>query len=121
MRGLNKTIISGNVSGDINFSELPNRDPALSFSLASDRRAGDGGQVTVWVRVYVYIIPLIDICRKRLKKGGYVLIDGELMNREGVHGKLTEIRAREIIFFDAGSSHNGGRDGTAERGRSIGD
>jgi single-strand DNA-binding protein len=121
MRGLNKVIISGNVSGDINFSELPSGDPALSFSLASDRRAGDGGQVTVWARVNVYIAPLIDICRKRLKKGGYVLIDGELMNREGVHGKLTEVRAREIIFFDTGAFHRGDRDGTTGRGRTVGD
>lgn len=105
-------IISGNVSGDINFSELPGGDPALSFALASDRRDGGGGQVTVWARVNVYIIPLIDICRIRLKKGGYVLIDGELMNREGVHGKLTEIRAREIIFLDPASFGRGDRDGT---------
>jgi|WetSurMetagenome_2_1015567.scaffolds.fasta_scaffold08238_5 single-stranded DNA-binding protein len=115
MRGINKSILSGNVSGDINFSELPGGDPALSFSLASDRRSGDGGSVTVWVRVNVYIQPLIHICRERLHKGGYVLVEGELMNRDGVHGKLTEVRAREIIFMP---SNRGDRD--VERSRSGG-
>jgi single-strand DNA-binding protein len=116
MRGLNKVTLAGNVGGDINFATLPGGEPALSFALASDRRASDGGQITVWVRVNVYIAPLITICRDRLRKGTYVLVDGELMNRDGVHGQLTEVRAREILFF---TTNRGEKD--VERGRSFGD
>lgn len=98
MRGLNTCTLSGNVSGDINYATLPNGGEALSFSMASDRRASGGGVITVWTRVNVFIDPLVRICRERLVKGGYVLVHGELMNRDGVCGKLTEVRAWDIIF-----------------------
>lgn len=101
MRGINRTIVSGNVSGDINFGELPDGTKVLSFSVASDRHAS-GETVTAWVRINVYIESLVDTCRDRLTKGGYVLVEGELMNREGRHGKLTEVRARDIIFMKEG-------------------
>ena len=98
MRGLNKLIISGNVSGDINYATLPSGGEVLSFSIASDRRSSGGGVLTVWVRINVFMEPLVRICRERLVKGGYVLVEGELMNRDGNCGRLTEVRAWEIIF-----------------------
>ena len=97
MRGINKVIISGNVAGNINFGEVKGGS-ALSFSVASDRKA-NGSTITAWVKINVYHEALVRICRTRLLKGGYVLIEGELMNREGQHGELTEVRAREIIFL----------------------
>jgi len=98
VRGINKVIISGNVAGNINFAELPEGASALSFSVASDRKA-NGSTITAWVKINVYHEALVRICRSRLAKGNYVLVEGELMNREGQHGELTEVRAREIIFI----------------------
>jgi single-stranded DNA-binding protein len=72
--------------------------------MASDRR-GDGGVITVWVKVNIYIEPLINICRDRLAKGCHVIVDGELMNRDGRYGKLTEVRAREVIFLKERDKH----------------
>lgn len=97
MRGLNRVVVSGNVSGDINYGTLPDGTKVLSFSVASDRHTS-GDTVTAWVRVNVYIEALVEICQDRLRKSGYVLVEGELMNRDGRHGKLTEVRARDIIF-----------------------
>lgn len=101
MRGVNRVVVSGNVSGDITFGALSDGTNAMSFSVASDRHT-NGEVVTAWVRVNVYIDSLVEMCRSRLKKSGYVLVEGELMNREGRHGKLTEVRARDIIFFKEG-------------------
>ena len=101
MRGINKTVISGNVSRDINFGSMPDESPVLSFTMASDRHA-NGATVTAWVKVNVYIESLIEQCRQHLGCGGYVIVDGELMNREGRHGKLTEVRAKEIVFVKEG-------------------
>lgn len=36
------------------------------------------------------------------------MVEGELMNREGVLGDLTEVRARELIFLEDEGVHHGG-------------
>lgn len=101
MRGINKTIISGNVSREIKYSNLSDGTPVVSFSMASDR-CTDGVTVTAWVRVNVFISSLVELCRVHLSRGSYVIVEGELMNREGRYGQLIEIRAKEIIFFKGG-------------------
>lgn len=97
MRGINKTILSGNVSREINYGTMSDGASALSFTMASDRHA-NGTTVTAWVKINVYIDALVEQCRTHLACGGYVIVDGELMNRDGRHGKLTEVRAKEIVF-----------------------
>jgi len=101
MRGINKTVISGNVSREINYGEMPDGSTALSFTMASDRPA-NGVVITAWVKINVYIDTLVDQCRQHLGCGGYVIVEGELMNRDGRHGKLTEVRAKEIVFVKGG-------------------
>lgn len=101
MRGINKWIGSGNVSRDINYGELPRGDAVLSFMMASDRHT-NGATITAWVKVNVYQESLIEQCRVHLKARGYVLVEGELMNRDGRHGKLLEVRAKEIVFVKEG-------------------
>ena len=104
MRGFNKTLLAGNVSREIHYGTLPSGGSVLSFTMACDRRAGEGGTVTAWVKVNVYIEALIKTCRRMLNCGGYVIVEGELMNREGRYEQLTEVRAREIIFVREGNS-----------------
>lgn len=89
MRGINKVIVSGNVSGDVQF--LQGARDQCTFCLASDRHA-QGQVVTAWIRVNVYIEALVKLCRSRLNKGTYVVVEGELMSRG-------EVRARELIFL----------------------
>jgi len=101
VRGINRTIISGNVSRDIHYGTMPGGGSALSFTMASDRVA-NGTTITAWVKVNVYLDALIKVCRGQLMCGGYVIVDGELMNRDGKYGRLTEIRAREIVFVKEG-------------------
>ena len=98
MRGVNLVTISGNVTADINFASLPGGEDAVSFMIVSDRRS-EGVKVSAKVKINVYIEQLIGICKPRLVRGIYVIVVGELMNRDGNHGKLTEVRAREIIFL----------------------
>lgn len=100
MRGLNKVIISGNVTGAIEFGKTNSgAQDACGFHVASDRHTSGGGVVTAYIKVNVYVDGLVKICKTRLSKGIYVLVEGELMNRDGQHGDLTEVRAREIIFL----------------------
>lgn len=79
----------------------------MTFTMVCDRRRAEGGVVTAWVKVNVYIESLIKTCRKMLNCGGYVIVEGELMNREGKYEQLTEVRAREIIFLREAKSERG--------------
>ena len=100
MRGLNKVIVSGNVTGAIDFGKTGNGLEVCGFHIASDRYASGGQVVTAYIKVNVYVDGLVRICRTRLIKGVYVLVEGELMNRDGPHGDLTEVRAREVVFWE---------------------
>ena len=100
MRGINRVVISGNVAGSaINYRRTDGGSSALSFRIASDRHDLSGDVVTAWVKVNVYIEQLIKVCEQKLKGGGYVIVEGELMNRDGQRGQLTEVRAWEIVFI----------------------
>ena len=101
MRGINKVIVSGNVSREINYGRMPDDSPVLSFTMASDR-ATNGVTITAWAKINVYIDSLVEQCHTHLVCGGYVIVEGELMNREGRHGKLMEVRAKEIVFVKGG-------------------
>lgn len=99
MRGLNKVIISGNVTGSIEFGRTGKGDEVCGFHIASDRHTFGGSIVTAFIKINVYTDKLVRVCKGKLVKGVYVLVEGELMNRDGQHGGLTEVRAKEIIFL----------------------
>jgi len=95
-RAINRVLISGNVTR-VFYANTGNGKDACTFTLASDRHAR-GDVITAFVKVNVYGNGLVDTCRKRLLQGGYVFVEGELMNRDGQHGELTEVRAQKVIF-----------------------
>lgn len=99
MRGHNEVWISGNVGGKIVVSKTRDDREACSFQLASENSKSR----TTWVRINVYD-GLAENCKNRLRKGIYCTVLGELMNREGQYGELTEIRARDVIFFEKDSN-----------------
>jgi single-stranded DNA-binding protein len=107
MKGINSVTISGNALGNIEYGRVTNGAECCGFSVASERHSANG-VVTAFVKVNVYVEGLVRICRAKLAKGVYVVVQGELMNRDGQHGDLTEVRAREIIFLPRGEDAGGG-------------
>lgn len=110
MRGLNRVIISGHVQERITYGTTGSDTTACSFTIASSR-SGQGRNVVAYVKINVYGDGIVRLCRARLRGGGYVMVEGELMNRDGVLGDLTEVRARELIFVpdeDPEGAHHGG-------------
>jgi hypothetical protein len=67
---------------------------ACSFLVASS----DGGQKITMVRVNAYGSVAAQ-CMQESGVGTYCVITGELMNRPGKYGKLTEIRVKKVEFF----------------------
>jgi single-stranded DNA-binding protein len=96
MRGHNFVWLSGNIGGKIVSGKTRDNEPAYSFSIATD----DGVRPATWVRINTYS-QLALRCQQRVVKGIYAIVAGELMNREGKCGELTEIRAKDIVFFPA--------------------
>jgi single-stranded DNA-binding protein len=99
MRGINRVIFSGNVTGKIDFASTDRGQDVCTFIIASDR-AASGGTVTAYAKVNVYMDGLVAACRVKLEKGCYVLVEGELMNRNSPAGRMTEIRAWELLFLN---------------------
>ena len=97
MRGINKVQFSGNIGHSIKFNTTDNGYKACSFQLASDRYAKDK-IITVWAKVNVYRKDLVNVCESKLKEGAYVIVTGELMNRNKDSVQLLEVRALELVF-----------------------
>jgi single-stranded DNA-binding protein len=102
MKGHNQVWLGGNVGGKIVVGKTRDNDPACSFSVAAE----DGTRGATWVRVNAYGALAVR-CQKKAVKGIYVTVVGELMNREGKCGELTEVRAKEVVFFP----HSGAAEG----------
>lgn len=118
MRGHNIVMISGNVGSNIVIGKTSGDSrSACSFGLASQN---DKRRLT-WVRINAYD-KLADYCSQKLEKGIYVSVVGELMNREGKYGELTEVRAHQVIFqtrsqsteSDTGSDNDDNDDGARD-------
>lgn len=104
MKGVNCVVLAGNVGGQIVTSTTSHGRSALSFKIAIGKKK-DG--VPVWVRVNVYD-EFADMCKTLVEKGGYVVIEGELMNRsigEKV-APLVEVRGKNIVVLKGHENNN---------------
>ena len=107
MRGLNRVLFAGHVTDRITFAQTYQGADVCTFVLVSERTTARA-TLTASVKVNVYIEALVEACRGKLAKGCYVLVEGELMNRDSPAGRATEVRAWELSFFGPPQSLRGG-------------
>jgi single-stranded DNA-binding protein len=102
--------VSGNV-GVVDFGRTSNEEDVCSFLLAIEKKKKN----LTWVRVNVFGDGLVKACKQRLARGGYVLVNGELMERVNSSGSNTvvEIRCLDIKFIDLIKGGNDDDDGVA--------
>jgi len=108
MTGQNQVLISGYVESRLLVGKTGDGGEACSFTVVS----GDSGQKMTHVRINAYG-PLAAQCEQESKVGLYCVIIGELMNRPGKFGKLTEIRAKKVEFV---SDVDNGSQGDSDAG-----
>lgn len=96
---VNLVVLTGNV-GKLLFGRTNSGSPSCSFELFSDRKDGNT-TITTRSKINVYG-PLVQICKDRVSQGSLVLVEGELMNRRGQMGDLTEVRARKVFVLKDG-------------------
>ena len=92
-RLINMTAVAGNVTADIAFGHTDHGEPFCTFTLVSEKK--DKKKRTL-IRVNIYQPGLVDVCRTRLEEGGYVVVDGELMNPDKRTGFY--VGCQEIVF-----------------------
>lgn len=107
MRGLNIACVSGNV-GVVDFGRTSNNEEVCSFMLAIEKKK----KCLTWIRINVFGEGLVKACRSRLTRGGYVIVNGELMERVNSSGSNTivEVRCLDIKFIDLNSRDGEGDD-----------
>jgi len=108
MTGQNQVLISGYVESRVLAGKTGDGGEACSFTVAS----GDSGQKTTHVRINAYG-SIAEQCEQESRVGVYCVIFGELMNRPGKFGKLTEIRAKKVEFV---SDVDNGAQGDSDAG-----
>lgn len=96
-RGINRALLSGKVIGKPLFDQTGNNRAAGSFLLLSERHT-PSNIISVRTKINVYGDGLVGLCRVKIVTGAYVIVDGELMNRDGQHGELLEVRAISLVF-----------------------
>lgn len=107
--GHNQVLVSGHVDSRLVRGVTGDGGEACSFSVES----GDGGPKMTYVRINAYGA-VAEQCGRESRPGLYCVIIGELMNRPGKHGRLTEIRAK-MVEFETGLNCDNQGDSDVER------
>ena len=108
MPDINNVLIAGYLTSDPIYRKTSTGTSVVNFYIASNRKYRDNSGIWRENICYVGIVAwhnLADTCHEILKKGGSVLIDGELQSRswkneDGSVKNIVEIRARRIQFLD---------------------
>lgn len=108
-RGLNKVMIIGHLGQDPEMRFTASGRPVVVFNVATSRRwtdnEGERQEETEWFHVVAWG-GLAELCKKRLRKGAHVYVEGRLQTRcwEGPEGQRfyrTELVAQEMVFLDS--------------------
>ena len=108
-RGLNKVMIIGHLGRDPEMRFTSSGRPVASFSVATTRgwtnNDGERQEETEWFNIVTWG-GLAELCKKRLRKGSHVYVEGRIQTRnwEGPDGERhfrTELVAQELIFLDS--------------------
>lgn len=104
MAGLNKIMLIGNAGRDPELRYTPQGTPVASFSLAVNRRRGQGGQEeTEWFDIVCWN-RTAEVANQFVRKGKQVYVEGNLRTRtfEGRDGQKqfrVEVNVNELVLL----------------------
>lgn len=122
-RSLNKVLLIGNLTRDVELRYTPSGTAVATFGLATNRSwsTGDGGdrqEETQFHRIVAWS-KLAEICGQLLFKGRKVFIEGRLQTRkwtgqDGQSRETTEIVAENMMILDTRNRDGNGGNGSEE-------
>lgn len=106
-RSLNKALILGNLTRDVELRYTPSGTAVATFSIATNRQwkteSGDQKDEAEFHRIVAWD-KLAEICSKMLKKGSRVYVEGRIQTRkweqDGVQKQTTEIVISDMLVLD---------------------
>lgn len=115
-RSLNKVMLIGNLTRDVEVRYTPSGTAVATFGLATNRSwsAGESGERQEEVQFHRIVAwsKLADICGQLLFKGRKVFIEGRLQTRkftgqDGAQREITEIVAENMMILDTRTRDGG--------------
>ena len=116
MRGLNRAIVAGNLTRDPEVRQTVNKHSIARFTVAANRSYKDSNgeykETADFINVVVWGA-FAENCRKYLKKGSPVLVEGRIQTttydaKDGSGKKyMTEINADNVVFLSQGQGQQG--------------
>lgn len=107
-RSLNKALILGNLTRDVELRYTPSGTAVATFSIATNRQwkteSGDQKDEAEFHRIVAWD-KLAEICSKMLKKGSRVYVEGRIQTRswqaqDGAQKQTTEIVISDMLVLD---------------------
>jgi single-strand DNA-binding protein len=111
MRSVNKVMLIGNLTRDVELRHTKEGTPVGSFGLATNRNwtqdSGEKREETDFHRIVAWG-KLAELCEKYLKKGRKVYVEGRLhshswVDSEGLQKAITEINISDMVMLDSRS------------------
>ena len=109
MRSVNKVMLIGNLTRDVELRHTKEGTPVASFALATNRNwtqeTGEKREETDFHRIVAWG-KLAELCEKYLKKGRKVYVEGRLhshswTDNEGLQKAVTEIIIDDMVLLDS--------------------
>jgi single-strand DNA-binding protein len=109
MRSVNKVMLIGNLTRDVELRHTKEGTPVSSFGLATNRNwtqeSGEKREETDYHRIVAWG-KLAELCEKYLKKGRKVYVEGRLhshqwTDNEGLQKAVTEIIIDDMVMLDS--------------------
>lgn len=103
---INKTILGGRLTADVELKQTPNGTPVVTFSIAVNRKyQKDGQQQTDFFNVTAYRATA-ELISRYFSKGSSICVIGSIRNRSwtdqnGQKRYATDIIADEVQFVDS--------------------
>lgn len=103
MASVNKVILVGNIGRDPEIRSTQNGKEIANLTVATserwrDKNTGEQKEQTEWHRVAVFTPGLVDVCKKYLKKGAKVYVEGSLQTREWTDKEGTKRYQTEVVL-----------------------
>lgn len=125
-RSLNKVILIGNLTRDVELRYTPQGSPVAIFGLATNRQWKVGDQIREATEFHNIIAwnKLAELCSQLLVKGSRVYVEGRIQSRDwvdatGAKRKRVEIVIDEMIYL-GGRSKTGASVDSIEESANIG-
>lgn len=103
---LNRVVLVGRLTRDVEMKYLPNGTPVANFTLAVDRpfKTKDGEKEADFIPIVVWRKPA-ESCANYIGKGSLVAVDGRMQVRSyeqaGKRRYITEVVADSVRFLDS--------------------